>query len=65
MYALDKKPQEELTFWIVLDICVMYKSLGQQELALEILNSYYEIYGGTMDDQLRDEIIRNLTGTGA
>ena len=39
MYALDKKPQEELTFWIVLDICVMYKSLGQQELALEILNA--------------------------
>ena len=31
MYALDKKPEKDLTFWIVLDICVMYKSLGQRE----------------------------------
>lgn len=64
MYALDKKPQRELTFWIILDICVMYKSLGQQDLALEILNGYYEAYGDTMDVRLRDEIIRNLTDAG-
>ena len=65
MYALDKKPQKELTFWIILDICVMYKTLGQQDLALEILNGYYEAYGDTMDVRLRDEIIRNLTDAGA
>lgn len=64
MYALDKKPHRELTFWIILDICVMYKSLGQQDLALEILNGYYEAYGDTMDGRLRDEIVRNLTDAG-
>jgi len=64
MYALDKKPQRELTFWIILDICVMYKSLGQQDLALEILNGYYEAYGDTMDVRLRDDIIRDLTDAG-
>jgi len=65
MYALDKKPQKELTFWIILDICVMYKTLGQQDLALEILNGYYEAYGDTMDVRLRDEIMRNLTDADA
>jgi hypothetical protein len=65
MYALDKKPPKELTFWIIIDICVMYKSLGQQDLALEILNSYYDIYGDMMDDQTRDGIIRSLTDTSA
>lgn len=61
MYALDKKPDKELTFWIILDICVMYKSLGQQELALDILNSYYETYGDTMDISVKEEIRKNLT----
>lgn len=65
MYALDKKPQKDLTFWIILDICVMYRSLGQQDLALEILNSYYEIYGDVMGTWVRDEIIRNLTDESA
>lgn len=65
MYALDKKPQKELTFWIILDICVMYKSLGQHDLALEILNSYYKIYGDMMGTLVRDEIIRNLTDVSA
>lgn len=60
MYALDKKPQRDLTFWIVLDICVMYKTLGQQELALNILNSYYDIYGGIMDISVKEEIEKNL-----
>ena len=65
MYALDKKPQKELTFWIILDICVMYKSLGQHDLALEILKSYYKIYGDMMGTLVRDEIIRNLTDVSA
>jgi hypothetical protein len=65
MYALDKKPNKELTFWIILDICVMYKSLGQQELALDILNSYYETYGDTMDISVKEEIRKNLTAVQA
>lgn len=62
MYALDKKPQKDLTFWIILDICVLYKSLGQQDLAMDILNGYYDIYGDEMDSSIKEEIIRNLTG---
>jgi hypothetical protein len=65
MYALDKRPSKELTFWIILDICVMYKSLGQQELALDILNSYYETYGDTMDISVKEEIRKNLTAVQA
>ncbi|NLV37273.1 MAG: hypothetical protein GXY17_11435 [Clostridiaceae bacterium] len=63
MYALDKKPPKELTFWIVLDICVMYKALGQRELALDILNSYYDIYGEIMDVTVKEEIESNLNDT--
>ncbi len=65
MYALDKKPCKELTFWTILDICVMYKSLGQQELALDIMNSYYETYGDTMDSYVKEEIGKNLTAVQA
>ena len=61
MYALDKKPKKDLTFWIILDICVMYKSLGQQELALDILNSYYDIYSDIMDISVKEEIETNLS----
>jgi len=60
MYALDKKPSRQLAFWIVLDICTMYKELGQKEMALDILNGYYEIYGDVMDVAVREEIERNL-----
>ena len=60
MYALDKKPKKDLTFWIILDICVMYKSLGQQELALDILNSYYDIYSDIMNISVKEEIEANL-----
>ncbi len=63
MYALDKKPPKALTFWIVLDICVMYKALGQHELALDILNSYYDIYGEIMDESIKEEIVKNLNDT--
>jgi hypothetical protein len=65
MYALDRKPHKELAFWIVLDICVLYKSLGQQDLALEILNGYYDIYGDEMDTSVKETIVRNLTDIGA
>lgn len=62
MYALDKKPRKELAFWIVLDICVMYKTLGQYELAFDILNSYYDVFGDIMDVSVREEIEDNLSG---
>ena len=61
MYALDKKPHKELVFWIVLDICVIYKAFGQQELAFDILNSYNDVFGDIMDVSVRTEIENNLS----
>ncbi len=61
MYALDSKPEDSLVFWVILDICVLYKEMGQIELAKQILESYVELYGNVMDQQVRDEIMRNLT----
>lgn len=61
MYALDKEPKKELAFWIVLDICVIYKTLGQYELAFDILNSYYDVFGDIMDVSVREEIENNLS----
>lgn len=60
MDALDKKPRKELTFWIVLDICVLYKNLGQVELAYDILNSYHDAFGDLMDTSVKEEIESNL-----
>lgn len=60
MYALDRKPDKDLTFWIVLDICVLYKSLGQRKLAEEILNSYYDSFGDIMDESVKEEILLNI-----
>ena len=45
MKGLDSKAEKELIFMIVLDICVIYKQLGQSELAKEILSVYIEKYG--------------------
>jgi U3 small nucleolar ribonucleoprotein component len=60
MYALDKNPGKELVFWVVLDICVLYKSLGQVEFAKEMLSGYYDAYGDLMDIGIKDEIEKNL-----
>jgi hypothetical protein len=60
MYALDRKPVKDLVFWIVLDICVLYKSLGQIDFAHEILSSYVGDYSDMMEVSVREEIERNL-----
>jgi len=61
MYALDRKPAKDLVFWIVLDICVLYKGLGQIELACDILSNYTDSYGDLMDVSIKAEIERNLS----
>ncbi len=63
MYALEKGPEKELVFWIILDICVLYKNLGQAELAAEILEGYISNYGDLMDESVKMEIERNLSYT--
>ncbi|MCX7842897.1 MAG: tetratricopeptide repeat protein [Clostridia bacterium] len=60
MDALEQSPDKDLVFWIVLDICVIYKTLGQTELAREILDSYITVYGDIMEASVKDEILRNL-----
>ncbi|MFZ5990029.1 MAG: hypothetical protein ACOYWZ_23275 [Bacillota bacterium] len=59
-YALDKQPENDIVFWLILDICVLYKELGQVELAKDILESYVSEYGDVMDEAVRFEIERNL-----
>ena len=60
LYALDRRPADDLARWIVLDICVMYKQLGQVELAREVLDSYLKEYEIEMDEALKSEIELNL-----
>jgi uncharacterized membrane protein len=59
MYALDKNPDDYLAFLIVIDICSLYKDLGQVELSKDLLGNYIGDFGEYMDDA-RYEIERNL-----
>ena len=58
--ALDKKPEEQLILWIVIEICSIYKQLGNEQLAKETMNSYIEAFGDNLNPQLRDQIVKNL-----
>ncbi|TYQ16100.1 UNVERIFIED_CONTAM: hypothetical protein Cloal_2603 [Acetivibrio alkalicellulosi] len=58
--ALDMQPDDEVVFWIILDICVLYKELGQCELANDILQSYSSMYGQIMEPAIKCEIEKNL-----
>ncbi|MEN2774688.1 hypothetical protein ABCY62_06480 [Acetivibrio clariflavus] len=60
LYALDSHPPDDVAHWILLDICVMYKQLGQVELAKEVLDNYVKEYGIIMDEGLKYEIELNL-----
>lgn len=60
LYALDNRPADDVARLIVLDICVMYKQLGQVELAKKVLDSYIAEYGIVMDEALKYEIELNL-----
>jgi len=58
--ALDMKPDTEVAFWIVLDICVIYKNFGQSELAADILQSYMNEYNDLMSDEVKEQIMQSL-----
>lgn len=60
IYALDRKPRKALIFWIVLDVCVLYKELNQVDLAKDILTAYMENYRDFMPAAVREEIESNL-----
>ena len=60
MDALDKKPDNEVVFWIVVDICVIYKNAGQTELAQDILKTYIDEYESIMSNDVKELILQNL-----
>ncbi|MCX7711350.1 MAG: hypothetical protein N2484_16035 [Clostridia bacterium] len=60
MQVLDGQPDKDLVFWVVLDICVLYRNLGQGELAKDILESYIASYGDIMDPGVKEEIEKYL-----
>ncbi len=58
--VLNKNPDNDLAFMVILDICTLYKKLGQAVLAKNILESYIVTYGDIMNDDIKNEIIKNL-----
>lgn len=50
----------DMVFWIVLDICTLYKELGLNELAFNILDSVAQRYGSVLKPEIRTQIINNL-----
>ena len=58
--AMDQGPDKEMIFWIVLDICSLYKQLGLTELAKSILEGLVEKYEAVIRPEIKEEIIKNL-----
>lgn len=58
--ALEQKPDREMIFWIVLDVCTLYKQLGCMELARNILEGMVDKYGTIIQPEIKEEIIKNL-----
>jgi len=57
---LEKKPDDQLILWIVVDICSLYKQLGQNELARETMESYMNTYGTSLDPAMKEELLKNI-----
>ncbi len=60
MTALEKSPKREMVFWIVLDICALYKQLGLSILAQSILDGLAVQFDGAIAPEVRAEIMNNL-----
>lgn len=60
MTALDQKPDNETAFWIVLDICAIYKITGHADLAEDILLTYIDAFEHLMSEELKDQILQSL-----
>lgn len=58
--VLDMKPDNEAAFWIVLDLCAIYKNVGQAELAKNILQSYLDRFELLMSNEVKDQIMQGL-----
>ena len=60
MEALEHEPEKEMVFWIVLDVCALYKQLGLDELAKSILEGIIGQYGSIIQPDVKAEIMKNL-----
>lgn len=58
--ALQHEPNNEMVFWIVLDICALYKQLGLSELAKSILEGLVSEYGAVIQPEVKMEIMNSL-----
>ncbi len=58
--ALDKGPEDDLILWIVVDICSLYRQLGQDHMAREMMMSYIETFGDNLSPQVREEMMGSL-----
>ena len=58
--AMEQGPDKEMIFWIVLDVCSLYKQMGLTELAKSILEGLVENYEAVIRPEIKEEIIKNL-----
>lgn len=58
--VLDRKPDDQLMLWVVVDICSLYKQLGNDEMAREMMQSYIESFGENMDEKTKEELLKNI-----
>jgi len=58
--ALQHEPNNEMIFWIVLDVCALYKQLGLSELAKNILEGLVREYGAAIQPEVKMEIMNYL-----
>ena len=58
--ALQQQPDSEMIFWIVIDVCALYKQLGLNELAKSILESLSIKYGNVIRPEVKKEIMNCL-----
>lgn len=58
--ALELKPEDDMIFWIALDICTLYKQLGMSDLATIILEGLVDQYGSIIQPEIKVEIMKNL-----
>ena len=42
---MEAKPKDSLVFWIVPEICLLLKQLGQKDFARFVLEGYVQRYG--------------------
>ncbi|MGE5329769.1 MAG: hypothetical protein ACM3KR_09710 [Deltaproteobacteria bacterium] len=58
--ALEKKPEEQLILWIIIDVCSLYRELGQEDIAKEMIKSYIETAGNSISQEVIDDLKKNF-----